>query len=96
MSKITLEYGRGRYNDSMAPEVNITLSITWVDWSRFGYHPASFGKGDITPKFFEKIRKSKRCEYNGRNTTMCFLFARKFAPNALEPLLQAAPKVFGF
>ncbi|CAO2816731.1 unnamed protein product [Amaranthus hypochondriacus] len=147
-------YGRGRYNESMAPEVNITewrkgsqwfeinrrlavivvedtvfypkfeafckphcyvdehyfptmltikaanllanRSITWVDWSRGGAHPATFGKGDITVEFFDKIKKNKNCDYNGRNTTVCNLFARKFAPSALEPLLEVAPKVFAF
>lgn len=147
-------YGRGRYSENMAPEVDITQwrkgsqwfeidrrlavnvvedttyypkfeafckpncyvdehyfptmltiraanllanrSITWVDWSRGGSHPATFGKGDITVEFFEKIRGSKTCDYNGKNTTFCFLFARKFAPSALEPLLQVAPKVFSF
>ncbi|PRQ27917.1 putative glycosyl transferase, family 14 [Rosa chinensis] len=147
-------YGRGRYNDNMAPEVKITQwrkgsqwfevnrklavaivedttfypkfkefcrpacyvdehyfptmltiqagnmlanrSITWVDWSRGGPHPATFGRGDITEEFMKRMLSSHRCTYNNRNSTMCFLFARKFAPSALEPLLQLAPKFLGF
>jgi hypothetical protein len=27
---------------------------------------------------------------------MCFLFARKFSPSTLEPLLELAPTVLGF
>ncbi|XP_050363989.1 glycosyltransferase BC10 [Argentina anserina] len=147
-------FGRGRYNDNMAPEVNITQwrkgsqwfevnrklaiaivedttfypkfkefcrpacyvdehyfptmltiqagnmianrSITWVDWSRGGPHPATFGNGDITEEFMKRMLSSHRCTYNSRNSTMCFLFARKFAPSALEPLLHLAPKFLGF
>lgn len=147
-------YGRGRYNDNMAPEVDITLwrkgsqwfelnrklaisvvsdstfypkfkefcrpacyvdehyfptmltieaanvlanrSITWVDWSRGGAHPATFGGADITDAFFTRIFDGQNCSYNDRTSSVCFLFARKFAPSALEPLLQVASKFLGF
>ncbi|MED6130737.1 hypothetical protein PIB30_003313 [Stylosanthes scabra] len=147
-------YGRGRYNENMAPVVNITewrkgsqwfeinrklainivedtrfypkfeqfcrpacyvdehyfptmltiqagnvlanRSITWVDWSRGGAHPATFGRSDITEEFFKRVREGRQCVYNGRNITVCYLFARKFAPSALEPLLQIEPRVLGF
>ncbi|KAK9699781.1 hypothetical protein RND81_08G196000 [Saponaria officinalis] len=146
--------GRGRYNENMAPEVNLTewrkssqwfeinrklaidvvedtfyypkfkafcrpncyvdehyfptmltiqsphllanRTVTYVDWSRGGAHPATFGREDITPEFFDKILKSKTCEYNHRNSSICNLFARKFAPSTLEPLLQLSPTVLGF
>ncbi|KAL4297495.1 hypothetical protein GQ457_12G020960 [Hibiscus cannabinus] len=146
--------GRGRYNESMAPEVTLTQwrkgsqwfeinrrlainivedikyypkferfcrpecyvdehyfptmlaiqasnllanrSITWVDWSRGGAHPATFGSADISEEFFIRIHEGKECRYNNQTSSICFLFARKFAPNALEPLLEIAPKVFGF
>ncbi|XVE70960.1 hypothetical protein DITRI_Ditri10aG0111700 [Diplodiscus trichospermus] len=147
-------FGRGRYNENMAPEVNITQwrkgsqwfeinrnlavsivkdtkyypkfeqfcrpacyvdehffptmltiqasnllanrSITWVDWSRGGAHPATFGRADITEEFFKRIFEGQQCRYNDQPSSVCFLFARKFAPSALEPLLQIAPKVLGF
>ncbi|GMJ07637.1 hypothetical protein like AT5G11730 [Hibiscus trionum] len=146
--------GRGRYNESMAPEVTLTQwrkgsqwfeinrrlainivedikyypkferfcrpecyvdehyfptmltiqasnllanrSITWADWSRGGAHPATFGSADITEEFFIRIYEGNECRYNNQPSSICFLFARKFAPNALEPLLEIAPKVFGF
>ncbi|KAK8602487.1 hypothetical protein V6N12_052293 [Hibiscus sabdariffa] len=142
--------GRGRYNESMAPEVTLTQwrkgsqwfeinrrlainivedikyypkferfcrpecyvdehyfptmlaiqasnllanrSITWVDWSRGGAHPATFGSADITEEFFIRINEAKECRYNNQPSSICFLFARKFAPNALEPLLEIEPK----
>ncbi|XP_070016093.1 glycosyltransferase BC10-like isoform X2 [Nicotiana sylvestris] len=147
-------HGRGRYNNNMEPEVNITQwrkgsqwfevnrklalyivedtkfypkfaefckpacyadehyfatmltiqaanllanrSITWVDWSRGGAHPAMFGKTDITEELMKRMLEGDTCSYNDRNTSMCCLFARKFAPGALEPLLLLAPKYLGF
>lgn len=147
-------YGRGRYNENMAPEVNLTewrkgsqwfeinrklavdiikdtiyypkfkefcqpecyvdehyfptmltiqspqllanRSLTWVDWSRGGAHPARFGKDDITESFFRRIFEGQTCFYNNQPSTVCSLFARKFAPSALEPLLEVASKYLGF
>ncbi|MED6182160.1 hypothetical protein PIB30_026015 [Stylosanthes scabra] len=71
-------------------------SLTWVDWSRGGAHPASFGKSDVTEEFIDRVRSHHRCKYNNKNATVCFLFARKFAPSALKPLLEMDSKVLGF
>ncbi|KAG1348153.1 glycosyltransferase BC10 [Cocos nucifera] len=71
-------------------------TVTWVDWSRGGAHPATFGKGDITEAFLKKILEGKSCFYNDQPSSVCFLFARKFAPNTLGPLLQLAPSLLGF
>ncbi|KAK9110904.1 hypothetical protein Scep_018423 [Stephania cephalantha] len=69
--------------------LNSNRSVTWVDWSRGGPHPATFGGEDITEGFIEAIRNNgTECSYNSRQTYMCYLFARKFAPSALEPLLN--------
>ncbi|KAL9686295.1 hypothetical protein QQ045_023751 [Rhodiola kirilowii] len=71
-------------------------SLTYVDWSRGGPHPATFGKRDISASFLRKIALSKTCTYNGESISFCFLFARKFAPSALETLLELASEVLGF
>ncbi|XP_038694914.1 glycosyltransferase BC10-like [Tripterygium wilfordii] len=71
-------------------------TLTWVDWSRGGNHPASFGKVDITEGLFKKIFEGQTCLYNNQPSTVCVLFARKFAPSALDPLLGLTSKVFGF
>ncbi|GLJ23420.1 hypothetical protein SUGI_0443220 [Cryptomeria japonica] len=71
-------------------------SVTWVDWSRGGPHPGMFGKADITVEFIGKIRNTQPCTYNNQTCSVCLLFARKFAPNALEPLLHLASEVLGF
>ncbi|PKU62157.1 glycosyltransferase BC10 isoform X1 [Dendrobium catenatum] len=70
-------------------ELNANRTVTWVDWSRDGPHPATYGKENITMKFIQSIRNNGTiCTYNNEPTTLCYLFARKFAPNALEPLLN--------
>lgn len=71
-------------------------SVTWVDWSRGGAHPATFGRADITEDFLKRITHGRNCSYNGRPTSTCFLFARKFAPSTMEPLLALAPRVLGY
>ncbi|ONI17203.1 hypothetical protein PRUPE_3G144800 [Prunus persica] len=77
-------------------ELNSKRSITWVDWSRGGPHPGKFEWSDITDEFLNRIRFGSECEYNGNTTSICFLFARKFMPNTLEPLLRVAPLLLGF
>lgn len=71
-------------------------TLTWTDWSRGGAHPATFGKDDITERFLEKLPRAQSCFYNDQPSQVCYLFARKFAPSALQPLLKLAPKVLGF
>ncbi|KFK35824.1 hypothetical protein AALP_AA4G041900 [Arabis alpina] len=71
-------------------------TLTWTDWSRGGAHPATYGKADVTETFLKKLPGAKSCLYNDQESQVCYLFARKFSPSALEPLLQLAPKIFGF
>ncbi|CAA6671326.1 unnamed protein product [Spirodela intermedia] len=75
---------------------NAGRSLTWVDWSAGGPHPTRFWRPAVTNELLEQMRSGGRCSYNGRNTTMCFLFARKFLPSALTRLLRFAPKALGF
>lgn len=79
-----------------APNQLANRSITWVDWSRGGAHPATFGSADITELFIRGILENHTCPYNDQPTSICFLFARKFAPSALQPLFFLAPKYFGY
>lgn len=78
------------------PAALANRSVTWVDWSRGGPHPATFGQSDTNEEFFARILKGENCTYNGENTSMCYLFARKFSPSALEPLIHIAPKILSF
>ena len=77
-------------------ERNSKRSLTWVDWSRGGAHPAKFLRREVTVEFLERMRSGSKCVYNGNSTNTCFLFARKFLPPALERLLRFASKVMHF
>ncbi|KAK8608390.1 hypothetical protein V6N13_023814 [Hibiscus sabdariffa] len=79
-----------------SPDLLANRTLTWTDWSRGGAHPATFGKPDITEGFFKRIFEGQSCLYNGQPSSTCYLFARKFAPSALDPLLGLASKVFGY
>ncbi|MQL69908.1 hypothetical protein Taro_002186 [Colocasia esculenta] len=76
------------------PHLLANRSLTWVDWSRGGAHPATFGMADITEAFVKKIVEGQSCLYNNQPSSICDLFARKFAPSSLKPLLHIAPKEF--
>ncbi|GLU06050.1 hypothetical protein SLE2022_231140 [Rubroshorea leprosula] len=72
-------------------------TVTWVDWSVGGPHPAMYDEADITEDFIQAIRNNgTQCTYNDEPTSVCYLFARKFAPSALEPLLKLSSKVMEF
>lgn len=77
-------------------ERNSNRTLTWVDWSKGGPHPSKFIRTSINPEFLEKLRSGGSCEYNGRKTNLCFLFARKFTQDALNRLLLFAPRVMHF
>jgi hypothetical protein len=88
-----------------SPDRIANRSVTWVDWSRGGAHPATFGAGDVDEAFLKRLTTTEQrvrlmgnrpCLYNGQPAEACFLFARKFAPSALEPLLALAPKLLGY
>ncbi|KAL8264925.1 hypothetical protein R6Q59_023055 [Mikania micrantha] len=77
--------------------LNANRTITYVDWSLGGPHPASFQAEDITDNLIQHIRNNgTTCSYNGEKTSICFLFARKFNPNALGPLLRLPSTLLGF
>nr|VDD19478.1 unnamed protein product [Brassica oleracea] len=80
-------------------EMSANRTLTWVDWSRVGPHPGRFIWPDITDEFFNRIRFTEECAYYGRDgentTSKCFLFARKFTEDTLEPLLRIYPLVLG-
>ncbi|KAI7724800.1 hypothetical protein M8C21_031225, partial [Ambrosia artemisiifolia] len=79
-----------------APNLLANRSLTWVDWSRGGPHPATFGATDITERFMMKLHEMKECVYNDKPSSVCYLFARKFAPSTLQRLLLLAPDFLGY
>ncbi|KAI3752634.1 hypothetical protein L2E82_24669 [Cichorium intybus] len=78
-------------------ELNADRTVTFVDWSIGGAHPASFEGRDITKRFLKSLRKNgTSCLYNKGTTDVCYLFARKFGPSSLEPLLEISSEVFEY
>lgn len=81
----------------LSPGDNSNRTVTWVDWSKSGPHPGRFGRSSVSAEFLNEIRFGGNCTYNNNNNNsggdycMCLLFARKFMPDTLQPLLQIAP-----
>ncbi|KAJ9548045.1 hypothetical protein OSB04_020588 [Centaurea solstitialis] len=78
-------------------------SVTYVDWSEGKWHPRSYRPHDVTYELLKNItaldyslhvtsdkKKTKminECVWNGTRRP-CYLFARKFYPQALDMLMQ--------
>ncbi|CAI9093622.1 OLC1v1029169C1 [Oldenlandia corymbosa var. corymbosa] len=94
-------YGDEHYIPTMltiqAADQLANRSITWVDWSKRGEaHPATFGAADVTEQLMKGFLENQNCTYNDEPSSICYLFARKFTPPTLEPLLLLAPKYLGY
>lgn len=94
-------YGDEHYLPTMltlkSPHLLANRTLTWVDWSRGGPHPATFDESDLDEKFFKlAIVGVEGCMYNGEASDVCFLFARKIAPSALDHLLEHSLEFLGF
>ncbi|KAL7260456.1 hypothetical protein ACSBR1_006173 [Camellia fascicularis] len=61
--------------------------------ARVHVSPMSITCQCVTTEILEKLRSGRKCEYNGNITNVCFLFARKLTPSALDRLMRFAPKV---
>ena len=76
---------------------NSNRTLTWVDWSKGGPHPSKFIRTHVTVEFLKTLRNNgSECEYNGKITNTCYLFARKFTAHALDRLMRFAPKLMKF
>ncbi|EEF37531.1 hypothetical protein RCOM_0726150 [Ricinus communis] len=101
---LSTSVGRGRYNPRMRPTVRLSQwrkGSQWFEMDRSlaiegGPHPNKFGRLSVTEEFLERLRKGFVCTYNGKTSHICFLFARKFMPNALDRLLRFSPKIMQF
>ncbi|KAG8088165.1 hypothetical protein GUJ93_ZPchr0010g9439 [Zizania palustris] len=77
---------------------NANRTLTYADWKRpVNRHPHTHTAEEVTEKLIGEIRADKSCSYNGaRSGAICNLFARKFTPDTLQPLLRLASKVMAF
>ncbi|MQL91027.1 hypothetical protein Taro_023634 [Colocasia esculenta] len=79
----------------LLPWMNANRSLTWVDWSKGGSHPATVRGRHVSTHFVEGLRRRRGCSYGGGSTSICFLFARKFDGSTLGPLLRMATAILG-
>ncbi|WCJ18662.1 Core-2/I-branching beta-1 6-N-acetylglucosaminyltransferase family protein [Euphorbia peplus] len=78
-------------------ELNANRSVTWVDWSQGGPHPATYMGINVTESLIQTIRNNEtQCIYNSEMTSTCHLFARKFDPSSLGALLDLTSTVMEF
>jgi hypothetical protein len=81
---------------------NANRTLTFADWKHRNngpFHPHRYGAGEVTEELVKEIRGGAGMNCSGFNdgaNGICHLFARKFAPDTVEPLLRLAPKVLGF
>ncbi|URD88783.1 Core-2/I-Branching enzyme [Musa troglodytarum] len=79
-----------------AAHIIANRSITWELWRSGQFEPVTFGMEDTTETLLRKMNEEHECSHNDKPTAVCFLFARRFAPSALWPLLKLAPTSLGF
>ncbi|WOK98481.1 hypothetical protein Cni_G07193 [Canna indica] len=65
-------------------------SVTWESWKSGAFEPEIFELEDTTRRLLEKINMEKKCVYDDKPSTVCFLFARRFGQSSLWPLLKLA------
>lgn len=70
-------------------------TLTYFAFRGFSPHPKKFAKRDTNKGLMKWLREGHNCTYNGQETSKCFLFARKFDPDALGALLDLAEPVMG-
>lgn len=94
-----------------APSLIANRTLTWVDWARHKhkFHPPTYGKRDVNITLLHQLRDKKvywpygdekfpsqSCRVEGMENPPCYLFARKFAPDTLDILLEAAQIVMDY
>ncbi|KAG8390814.1 hypothetical protein BUALT_Bualt01G0122700 [Buddleja alternifolia] len=61
-------------------------TLTRVNWTgSVGGHPHTYRPAEVSPRLIQELRVS--------NSSYSFMFARKFSPDCLQPLLDIAEKV---
>ncbi|CAH8359433.1 unnamed protein product [Eruca vesicaria subsp. sativa] len=81
----------------MFPGKNANRSLTWTDWSRRGPHPRKYTRRSVRSELLTKLRNSEKgCVYNGKESNICYLFARKFDDSCIDMLIRFAGRIMGF
>ncbi|KAF8091022.1 hypothetical protein N665_0458s0024 [Sinapis alba] len=77
------------------PQGCVSATLTHVDWSAGDYgHPRTYKPSEVEAKLIQKLR-SERLKYGdgGGTRKESFLFARKFSPAGINPLMNIAQNV---
>ncbi|XP_015572461.2 glycosyltransferase BC10 [Ricinus communis] len=85
------------------PRGTVSASLTHVNWTgRYDGHPRMYEASEVGPELITTIRRSRpRYGYDGINGSDLpvtrqndpLLFARKFSPESIEPLLNLAKEI---
>lgn len=70
-------------------------STTFVDFRLRLAHPKKWEPDEITAGLLKNITTGSSCTYNGKVTQSCYMFARKFSPGTIQPLMKLATSSFG-
>ncbi|THU72450.1 hypothetical protein C4D60_Mb04t12260 [Musa balbisiana] len=99
---ITNQTGHFDILQMVDPTGTANWSVTHVDWSKGKWHPKAYRSQDVTFELLKNISSDesyhvtsdekkvvsvKPCLWNGMKRP-CYLFARKFYPEALHNLMQ--------
>jgi len=79
----------------LAPRKLANRTSHFIDFVRNTAHPHQWEREGIHEKTLQAMTSGHECTYNGKPTTTCHMFARKFSPGTLEPLLELAATSFG-
>jgi hypothetical protein len=79
----------------LAPSKLANRTTHYIDFHRSTAHPYQWEPAVITEAAMKKITTGNNCTYNGKVTKTCHMFARKFSPATIEPLLKLAATSFG-
>ncbi|XP_027333247.1 glycosyltransferase BC10-like [Abrus precatorius] len=72
----------------------VHATLTHVNWTgRVDGHPRTYEPWEVGPNLIRRMRLDRPRYGNGNGRSDPFLFARKFAPDALEPLMRIANDV---
>ncbi|KAM3374299.1 glycosyltransferase BC10 [Capsicum galapagoense] len=71
------------------PDGCTRYTLTRVNWTdSVDGHPHTYHPPEVSPELIYKLRKS-----NSTNSTSSYMFARKFSPDCLEPLMEMADSI---
>ncbi len=79
----------------LAPSKLANRTAMYFDFSRNTAHPKQWNREDLNELTLKEITTGHNCTYNGKPMETCHIFARKFGPGAVKPLLDLAAAILG-